>query len=119
MVRGRPAALERAVLNILGNAAKWTPPGGTVTVTLTGGSGEAHLVVTDEGPGIPDADLPHVFERFYRAASARSQPGSGLGLAIVHQVVAQHHGRVSASNGERGGARFELALPCAAPVRDS
>ncbi|MEW2503832.1 HAMP domain-containing sensor histidine kinase [Amycolatopsis sp. NPDC047767] len=111
VVRGRPAALERAVLNILGNAAKWSPPGGTVTVTLAAGPGEAHLVVTDEGPGIPDTDLPHVFERFYRAASARAQPGSGLGLAIVHQVVAQHHGRVRASNGERGGARFELALP--------
>ncbi|MEV0068096.1 ATP-binding protein [Amycolatopsis sp. NPDC050768] len=119
VVRGRPAALERAVLNILGNAAKWSPAGGTVTVTLTAEPGEAHLVVTDEGPGIPDTDLPHVFERFYRAASARSLPGSGLGLAIVQQVVAQHHGRVTASNGECGGARFELTLPCAAPVRGS
>jgi two-component system sensor histidine kinase MprB len=111
VVRGRPAALERAVLNVLGNAAKWSPPGGVVTVTLAAENGVAHLVVADEGPGIAEDDLPHVFERFYRAASARALPGSGLGLAIVEQVVLQHDGRVSATNVEPAGARFELTLP--------
>ncbi|HEY2060787.1 MAG TPA: ATP-binding protein [Amycolatopsis sp.] len=111
VVRGRPAALERAVLNILGNAAKWSPPGGVVTVTLAAEDGVARLVVADEGPGIAEADLPHVFERFYRAASARALPGSGLGLAIVEQVVLQHDGRVTAANGEPSGARFEVTLP--------
>ncbi|HEY3711117.1 MAG TPA: ATP-binding protein [Amycolatopsis sp.] len=111
VVRGRPAALERAVLNILGNAAKWSPSGGVVTVTLAAEDGLARLVVADEGPGIAEADLPHVFERFYRAASARALPGSGLGLAIVEQVVLQHDGRVTAANGEPAGARFEVTLP--------
>ncbi|MGH8922647.1 MAG: ATP-binding protein, partial [Acidimicrobiales bacterium] len=111
VVRGRPAALERAVLNILGNAAKWSPSGGVVTVTLAAEDGFARLVVADEGPGIAEDDLPHVFERFYRAASARALPGSGLGLAIVEQVALQHDGRVTAANGESAGACFELILP--------
>jgi two-component system sensor histidine kinase MprB len=65
------------------------------------------------GPGIDDADLSHVFDRFYRAASARSLPGSGLGLAIVRQVAEAHGGSVSAENAEGGGSRFSLRLPSA------
>ena len=109
-VTGRPAELERAVLNILDNAAKWSPPDGVVTVTLTTDGGFATVVVRDQGPGIAEDDLPHVFERFYRAGDARSLPGSGLGLAIAQQIVTQHGGRVEAGNAEEGGARFVLTL---------
>ena len=85
---GTPASLERAFANLLDNAAKWSPPGGPVEVRLRGGE----LTVRDHGPGIDESDLPHVFERFYRATSARSMPGSGLGLAIVRQVAEAHGG---------------------------
>src|SRR5690606_20471727 len=89
-VAGRPSRLERAVGNVLDNAAKWSPAGGTIDVRLADGA----LVVTDEGPGIDEADLAKVFDRFYRADAARGTPGSGLGLAIVRQVVEDHGGRV-------------------------
>ena len=92
-VTGEPAALERAVLNLLDNAAKWSPPGGTVTTTLSGGL----LSVVDQGPGIADADLPHVFDRFYRSSESRSMPGSGLGLSIARQIATRHSGRVEAT----------------------
>lgn len=110
----RPTALERAVLNVLDNAAKWSPPGGSVRVSMTVEPGAVRVRVDDEGPGIPEADLPHVFERFYRADAARPLPGSGLGLAIVEQVLTQHGGRASASPADGGGARFDLVLPLAA-----
>jgi two-component system, OmpR family, sensor histidine kinase MprB len=110
-VDGRAAALERAVLNVLDNAAKWSPAGGTVTAAVESGPEDARIVVSDEGPGIDPADLPHVFERFYRAEAARARPGSGLGLAIVEQVVSQHGGTVHADRADTGGARFELRFP--------
>jgi two-component system sensor histidine kinase MprB len=114
-VRAQPALLERAVMNVLDNAAKWSPPGGHVGVTLEANSAW-HLTVTDQGPGIAPEDLPHIFERFYRAESARSMPGSGLGLAIVRNVVAAHGGSIdvtSASSG--GGTRVDIVLPLDAP----
>jgi two-component system sensor histidine kinase MprB len=106
-VTGEADALERAVLNLLDNAAKWSPPGGAVSVTLNGGL----LVVDDEGPGISEEDLPHVFDRFYRSPESRTMPGSGLGLSIVRQVAERHAGRVEASRNPRGGARLSLRLP--------
>ena len=96
---GTHASISRAVSNLLDNAAKWTPGGGRVTVTLRDGV----LRVRDDGPGIDDADLPHVFERFYRGSGARTRIGSGLGLAIVAQVVAAHGGEVRAERHEGGG----------------
>ncbi|MGV9293940.1 ATP-binding protein [Amycolatopsis sp. NPDC003676] len=108
-VKGRAGALERAVLNVLDNAAKWSPPGGTVRAAVL--PEIPAIVVSDQGPGIAEVDLPHVFERFYRAEAARSKPGSGLGLAIVEQVVGQHGGTVRAGSADGGGARFELAFP--------
>lgn len=114
-VRAQPALLERAVMNVLDNAAKWSPPGGHVGVTLEANSAW-HLTVTDQGPGIAPEDLPHIFERFYRAESARSMPGSGLGLAIVRNVVTAHGGSIdvtSASSG--GGTRVDIVLPLDAP----
>jgi two-component system sensor histidine kinase MprB len=109
-VVAHPALLERAVLNVLDNAAKWSPPGGTVRVRLDRGEWWT-LEVLDQGPGIADADLPHVFERFYRADTARALPGSGLGLAIVQQVVTSHGGRVAALSPPDGGTLIRIQLP--------
>ncbi|WIM93730.1 HAMP domain-containing sensor histidine kinase [Actinoplanes oblitus] len=133
IVAGRPGELERMVVNVLDNAAKWSPPGGTVRIRLTtadshqvadrgagpgpgaglgpGESGWALLTVADSGPGIAAEDLPHVFDRFYRATAARSMPGSGLGLAIVAQTAAQHGGTVTAAPGEQGGTVVTIRLP--------
>jgi two-component system sensor histidine kinase MprB len=120
-VRAIPALLERAVLNVLDNAAKWSPPSGTVEVRL---SRDARwtLEVRDHGPGIAPADLPHIFDRFYRAEQARAMPGSGLGLAIVRQVVTTHGGNVSASSPLDGGTVIHIELPIVAesePERDN
>lgn len=109
-VHGAPAQLERAVGNLLDNAAKWSPPGGTIEVTVRDGE----VTVRDHGPGIADADLPHVFDRFYRGAAARRTPGSGLGLAIVRQAVEAHGGAVTAAAAPGGGALMRLSLPTAA-----
>jgi two-component system sensor histidine kinase MprB len=110
LVRGVPERLDRAVSNLLDNAAKWSPSEGEVEVTVKSGE----LLVRDHGPGIDEADLPHVFDRFYRAPSARGKPGSGLGLAIVRQVAESHGGTVTAEAADGGGALFRLHLPLAA-----
>ena len=91
-VIGESGSLERAVTNLLDNAAKWSPPGGTIRVRLT----EGVLTVDDEGPGIAEEDVEHVFDRFYRSQESRAMPGSGLGLAIVRQVAERHAGTVEA-----------------------
>jgi two-component system sensor histidine kinase MprB len=105
-VQGVPATIERAVGNLLDNAAKWSPTGAQVEVVVRDGQ----LVVRDHGPGIPDEDLPYVFDRFYRARAARGMPGSGLGLAIVRQVAESHGGEVVAEHAEGGGTRMVLTL---------
>jgi two-component system sensor histidine kinase MprB len=107
LVLGEATALERAVTNLLDNAVKWSPPGGDVMVSLDNG----RLRVADSGPGIADADLPHVFDRFYRSTDARGMPGSGLGLAIVRQAAQRHGGSVSAGRAPAGGALMILDLP--------
>jgi len=106
-VTGEAAALERAVTNLLDNAAKWSPPQGVVTVTLSDGK----VTVTDQGPGIAEEDLPHVFDRFYRSPDARPLPGSGLGLSIVRQVAERHGGLVRVGHAPSGGAQFEMFVP--------
>jgi two-component system sensor histidine kinase MprB len=106
-VTGDADALERAITNLLDNAAKWSPEGGVVTVALEHGT----LSVADEGPGIAPEDLPHVFERFYRSAESRGMPGSGLGLSIVRSIAERHGGVVEAGNRPGGGAVFWLSLP--------
>jgi two-component system sensor histidine kinase MprB len=107
LVRGVPSTIERAVSNLLDNAAKWSPPGGEVDVIVRDGE----LAVRDRGPGIADEDVPFIFDRFYRAPSARSMPGSGLGLAIVRQVADTHGGTVTVEAPEGGGTRMRLRLP--------
>jgi len=107
LVRAAPARLDRAIANLLDNAVKWGPPGGPVEVRVADG----RLEVRDHGPGIAAADLPRVFDRFYRAPAARGRPGSGLGLAIVRQFAETHGGAVRAANDPDGGARMTLELP--------
>jgi two-component system, OmpR family, sensor histidine kinase MprB len=106
MVHGVPETLDRALGNLLDNAAKWSPPDEQVEVSVQDGE----VVVRDHGPGIDEEDLPYVFDRFYRARSARGMPGSGLGLAIVRQVAQAHGGTVVAERAEGGGTimRFRL-----------
>jgi two-component system sensor histidine kinase MprB len=106
-VSGSPSRLQRAVGNLLDNAAKWSPPDAEVEVAVRGGT----VRVRDHGPGIPAEDLPHVFDRFYRSRAARGLPGSGLGLAIVRQVAEGHGGAVTAANDPSGGAVLSLRLP--------
>ena len=101
---GARSRLERAIDNVLDNAIKWSPPRGTVDVRLVDGT----LTVRDHGSGIDDADVPHVFDRFYRSASARALPGSGLGLAIVKQTVDDHGGSVTVANADGGGVLVTL-----------
>jgi two-component system sensor histidine kinase MprB len=104
---GVPDRLGRANNNLLDNAESHAPPGTIVEV----GAGPAGVVVRDHGAGIAEADLPHLFDRFYRGVRARGEQGTGLGLAIVRQVAEAHGGSVSARNAEGGGAEFRLALP--------
>ena len=106
VVRGDPTAIERAVANLLDNAAKWSSDGGTVEVVVR----EGEVIVRDHGPGIDEEDLPFVFDRFYRAPSARGMPGSGLGLAIVRQVAESHGGTVAAERADGGGTLMRLML---------
>jgi two-component system sensor histidine kinase MprB len=122
-ITGRPSSLERAVLNVLDNAAKWTPPGTPIQVRLTRQTLDARpwavLEVEDQGPGVAEEDLPRVFERFYRSASARAMPGSGLGLAIVRQAIAGHGGTATIERAPGGGALLRIVLPSVAWARQS
>lgn len=107
-VEGRRDRLIRATSNLLTNAVKFTPRGGHINVVSKAGT----IVVSDDGPGIKDEDLPHVFDRFWRAPSSRALPGSGLGLSIVAQVVAEFDGTVAIDRDPLlGGARFTITLP--------
>ncbi len=107
IVVGRPRALLRALDNLLDNAAKFDPSGLPIEMTVRSGL----VAVRDHGPGVAPADQQRVFDRFYRAPMARSEPGSGLGLAIVRDVVATHDGAVTVANDPRGGAVFTISLP--------
>jgi two-component system sensor histidine kinase MprB len=137
VVMGVGERLDRAVRNLLDNAVKWSPPGEAVEVSVrftgggrpagmtvpaarpgpggNGGPALAEVSVRDHGPGVHPADLPHIFDRFYRAPAARGLPGSGLGLAIVRQVAEAHGGWATAEQAEGGGARFSLVLPAMHP----
>jgi two-component system sensor histidine kinase MprB len=106
-VEGVPERLGRAVNNLLDNAARHSPPHGVVEVTVDADG----LRVRDHGTGVDEADLPYVFDRFYRGKNSRGRQGSGLGLAIVRQVAVQLGGSVEASNAPDGGAIFSLHVP--------
>ncbi|MFE4021188.1 sensor histidine kinase [Streptomyces sp. NPDC059101] len=108
---GVPARLTRLLSNLLDNAAKFSPPGGPVETELDSVAGTLHLTVRDHGPGIAPDDLPHVFDRFYRAQAARALPGSGLGLAMARQIARAHGAELTAERAPGGGALFRLRMP--------
>lgn len=112
-VDGDPTRLHQVVGNLLTNAAKFTPAGRRVAVTVVPNDGTARLEVLDTGPGLPLDELPHVFERFWRGRAAAGTSGTGIGLAVVAELVHAHGGRVEAANqGEgRPGTRFTVILP--------
>ena len=105
------ALVERAIGNLVDNAVKWSPPGEAIEISVAAVGREAHVQVRDHGPGIPAALRETVFERFYRAPEARSQPGSGLGLSIVDYVARSHDGSASVVDTDGPGTTVELRLP--------
>ncbi|HEY7536488.1 MAG TPA: HAMP domain-containing sensor histidine kinase [Gaiellaceae bacterium] len=115
VVFGDRARLRRVIDNLLGNVRSHTPPETPAHVSVTSVNGSAVIEVADEGPGIPADDLEHVFDRFYRTDTSRSREsgGVGLGLSIVAAIAEAHHGRVSASTADGGGATFRVELPLA------
>ncbi|MFG2527776.1 ATP-binding protein [Streptomyces sp. NPDC048516] len=113
-IPGVPPRLSRLLSNLLDNAAKFSPPGGPVECELTLTAGELNLAIRDHGPGITEGDLPHVFDRFYRAEAARALPGSGLGLAMARQIARAHGAELTAERAPGGGALFRLRLPAPA-----
>jgi two-component system sensor histidine kinase MprB len=106
VVDGRPNALERAVQNLVDNACKFAPHG-AIEVSVADGT----VTVRDHGPGLHEADIPHLFDRFFRSVEMRSKPGSGLGLSIVKSVVEGHGGTVFALNSPDGGAEIGFTIP--------
>jgi two-component system sensor histidine kinase MprB len=106
LVHVDPAAVDHAIYNLLDNAIKWTPPGAAVRVVVE----NARVSVTDHGPGIADHDLPHIFERFYRAPAARGMPGAGLGLAIVARIAQANDATADVRSGG-DGSTFTLSFP--------
>jgi heavy metal sensor kinase len=115
LVEGDPSRLKQVVVNLVDNAIKYTPEGGSVEIATRNKDGCAVLEVRDTGLGIAYSDLPHVFERFYRTDKARSRElgGSGLGLSIVKSIVVAHGGEVTVSSEEAAGAQFTVTLPSA------
>jgi len=106
-LEGVPSSLERAVQNLIDNAIKWSPPDSTIEVEV---EGDGIVTVRDDGPGIAEEDLPHIFDRFYRSRAARGMPGSGLGLAMVRQITDNHEGWVMARTLPGSGAEFKIDL---------
>jgi signal transduction histidine kinase len=109
--RAHPPLLGELVGNLIDNALKYSPPGTPVVVRAGTEERSVVLSVEDRGPGIPPADLPHVFEPFFRSPTATAVPGSGLGLAVAGRVAAAFGGRVAADNRPDGGSRFTVTLP--------
>ena len=117
IVEGDAERLRQVLVNLLENAVKYTPEGGTVDVRLTSADGEATITVHDDGIGIPADQLPHIFDRFYRARNAATPhyTGLGLGLHISREITLRHGGRITVDSVEGAGSTFALTLPLAAP----
>ncbi len=112
-VEGDRNRLDQVLRNLLSNALKFTPRGGRIDVSVTASGGHAHLVVEDTGPGIPEDERAHLFERFWRGRAAAEASGSGVGLAVVAELVRAHGGAVDVGSAAAGGARFTVRLPLA------
>ena len=110
-MEGDSFGLNRALLNLLDNAAKWSPANGTVRIDMVPGDRELELRVSDSGPGIPVEERERVFDRFYRSIASRSMPGSGLGLSIVKHMVERHGGSIRADESDDGGTMMVVRLP--------
>ena len=110
---GDSAKLEQVLYNLVENAVKYSPEGGHIEIAALREGRNAVITVTDDGPGIPAEDLPHIFDRFYRVDKARSRDtgGTGLGLSIVRQIVTLHQGTVTVDSVEGQGSVFRVELP--------
>ena len=111
--------IKQVLLNLVGNAAQYTPAGGLVSISLDRVGEKARIIVTDSGPGIPSQDLPHIFERFYRGEKSRTRSqgtGFGLGLSIAYWIVRNHGGSIDVNSREGQGTTFCVWLPVAQPV---
>ena len=111
IVRGDLGRLQRALANLLDNAIKFTPPGGWVNLTSQRCNGQVQILLEDSGPGIPESDLPQVFNRFFRGEQSRTNPGSGLGLSLVQAIVQAHGGNIKVQSFQRQGTSVDLYLP--------
>jgi signal transduction histidine kinase len=111
-MRGNPIRLRQMLDNLLGNAIKYTPEGGDISIEMKAQSEQVILRLLDSGPGIPPSDQPHIFEKFYRAGNVpKGVGGSGLGLAIVKSIVDSHHGRIWVESLLGQGSTFTVVLP--------
>lgn len=108
---GDPTLLRILLANLLSNAIKYSPPDSAIDLRLTQVDNTCRIEVTDNGPGIPEDELPLIFQRFRRGRAAGKTPGAGLGLALAARIVALHGGRIVAANREQGGACFTVELP--------
>lgn len=113
VVNGDAGRVHQVVVNLLSNAVKYTPPGGRITLTTARDGHLARMEVSDTGPGIPEEELPHVFDRFWRGVAGATSSGSGIGLAVVAELVRAHHGQVHVSSEVGRGSRFTVLLPTA------
>lgn len=114
-VSGDADRLQQAVSNLLSNAARYTPEGGRVDVSLSRRGDDAVVMVSDTGIGVAEDDVPHLFSRFWRAddARARSTGGLGIGLAVTKEIVERHQGHIAVSPRQEGGSRFTIRIPLA------
>ena len=115
MVIGDGDALRQVLLVLLDNALKHTPAEATITLATGLNDGQVSIQVSDDGPGIPPAHLPHIFDRFYRGDAARSSPGAGLGLAIADELTKAQNGTISVESQVGQGSTFTLTLPLSSP----
>ena len=120
LLPGNEERIEQVVINLVQNAIRFSPSGGVIKLRASFSEREATISVSDQGPGIPEEDLPHIWERFYRVEKSRSRAlgGTGLGLAIVRQIVELHGGKVSVDSREGAGSTFSFTLPLV-PVQNN
>jgi signal transduction histidine kinase len=111
LLQGDKSKLQRVIVNLLDNAIKYTPPRGKIIVSVEEVDKKVIISVHDTGMGISSEDLPHIFDRFFRADKSRSVPGAGLGLSLVQAIVRRHRGEIKVSSSPGVGTTFEVVLP--------